>query len=103
MVAERIVVMISMAVAVGNVTDAVLAEGGRSESVSTVAVDLGHDAAAKGERGEGVVVCEEDHGVNELRQGPAVLLGLQKALEKTTRKTLEKPNNDLLSVTFEEV
>lgn len=56
--------VISMAVAVGNVADAVLAEGGGSESVSAVTVDLGCDAAAEGERGEGVVVCEEDHGVD---------------------------------------
>lgn len=69
-----------MAVAVGNVTDAVLAEGGGSESVSAVAVDLGHDAAAEGERGEGVVVCEEDDGVDELCKGPAVFLCLQKLL-----------------------
>lgn len=75
--------VISMAVAIGNVTDAVLAEGGGSESVSTVAVDLGHDAAAEGEWGEGVVVCEEDDGVDELCEGPAVFLCLQKLLKKT--------------------
>jgi len=57
-------VVISMAVAIGNVTDAVLADGGGSESVSAVAVDLGRDAAAECERGEGVVVCEENHGVD---------------------------------------
>lgn len=68
MVAKWIIVVISVTVAVGDVTDAVLAEGGRSESVSAIAVDLGHDAAAEGEGCEGVVVCEEDHSVNELRQ-----------------------------------
>lgn len=78
--------MISMAVAIGNVTDAVLAEGGGSESVTAVAVDLGRDAAAEGERGEGVVVCEEDHGVDQLCEGPAVFLCLQKALEKNKRE-----------------
>lgn len=81
LVAKQIIVVISMAVAVGNVTDTVLAEGGGSESVSAVAVDLGHDAAAEGERGEGVVVCEEDDGVDELCKGPAVFLCLQKLLE----------------------
>lgn len=49
LVAKQIIMVISMAVAIGNVTDAVLAEGGGSESVPTVAVDLGHDAAAEGE------------------------------------------------------
>ena len=78
--------VISVTVAVGNVTDAVLAEGGWSERVSAFAVDLGRDAAAKGEGGEGVVVCEEDHGVDELCEGPAVLLRLQKALEKNKGK-----------------
>lgn len=86
LVAEWIVVVNSMTVAVGNVTDAVLAEGGGSESVPAIAVDLGRDAAAKGEGGEGVVVCEEDHGVDQLRKGPAVLLCLQKALEKIKGK-----------------
>lgn len=50
--------------------------------MSTVAVDLGRDAAAEREGGEGVVVCEEDDGVDQLRQGPAVLLGFQEALGK---------------------
>lgn len=70
-----------MPVAVGDVAGAVLAERGGPECVSAVAVDLGHDAAAEGEGGEGVVVCEEDHGVDELCQGPAVLLSLHKLLE----------------------
>ncbi len=78
--------VISVTVAVGYVADAVLAEGGGPESVSAVAVDLGRDAAAEGERGEGVVVCEEDHGVDQLGEGPAVFLGLQEALERTKRK-----------------
>lgn len=56
--------MNGMTVAIGNVTDAVLAEGGRSESVPAVAVDLRRDAAAESEGSEGVVVCEEDHGVD---------------------------------------
>jgi len=64
LVAKRIVVMNRMTVAIGNVTDAVLAEGGRSESVPAVAVDLRRDAAAESEWGKGVVVCEEDHGVD---------------------------------------
>lgn len=81
LVAERIVAVISVAVSIGDVTDAVLAEGGGSERVSPVAVDLRRDAAAERERGEGVVVCEEDHGVDELCEGPAVLLCFQKALE----------------------
>lgn len=79
--------VISMTIAIGNVTDAVLAEGGGSERVSAVAVNLGRDAAAEGERGEGVVVCEEDHGVDQLCEGPAVLLCLQKALEKKKKNT----------------
>lgn len=69
-----------MTVAVGYVAHAVLAEGGGSEGVPAVAVDLGHDATAEGEGGERVVVREQDHGVDQLRQGPAVLLGLQEAL-----------------------
>lgn len=36
--------------------------------MSTVAVDLRHDTTAEGERGEGVVVCEEDDPMDELRQ-----------------------------------
>ena len=55
--------VISMTVAIRNVTHTVLAEGGGSEGVPTVTVNLGRDAAAERERGEGVVVCEEDHGV----------------------------------------
>lgn len=74
--------VISVAIAIGDVTGAVLAEGGRSECVPAVAVDLRHDAAAEREGGEGVVVCEKDDGVDELRQGPAVLLSLQKLLKK---------------------
>lgn len=96
--------VISVTVAVGNVADAVLAEGGGSESVSTVAVDLRRDAAAEGERGEGVVVCEEDHGVDELCEGPAVFLCLQKALEKTKEKTVSLGNRSQImtsiSLTF---
>lgn len=74
--------VIGVAVAIGDVADAVLTEGGRPEGVPAVAVDLGHDAAAEREGGERVVVCEEDDGVDELCQGPAVLLGLQKLLGK---------------------
>lgn len=73
--------VIGMAVAISNVTDAVLAEGGGSESVPTVAVDLRRDATAEGERGEGVVVCEENDSVDELCEGPAVFLCLQKLLK----------------------
>lgn len=83
LVAEQIVV----AIAVGDVTHAVLAEGGRPERVPAVAVDLRHDAAAEREGGQGVVVCEKDDGVDELGQGPAVLLRLQKLLEKKISKT----------------
>lgn len=79
--------VIGMAVAVRDVADAVLAEGGRPERVPAVAVDLGHDAAAEREGGERVVVCEEDDGMDELCQGPAVLLGLQKLLGKKTGGT----------------
>lgn len=75
--------MIGVAVAVGYVAHTVLANGGRSERVSAVAVDLWHDAAAKREGGEGVVVGEQDDAVDELCQGPAVLLGLQEALKAT--------------------
>lgn len=82
--------VISVAVAIGDVTDAVLAEGGGSERVAAVAVDLGHDAAAEREGGEGVVVCEEDDGVDELRQRPAVLLRLQKVLKKKKMKETEE-------------
>lgn len=77
--------VISVAVAIGDVTGAVLAEGGRSERVPAVAVDLRHDAAAEREGGEGVVVCEKDDGVDELCQGPAVLLSLQKLLKKISK------------------
>lgn len=66
LVAKQIVMVISVTIAIGNVTDAVLAERGGSESVSAVAVDLRRDATAEGERGEGVVVCEEHHRVDEL-------------------------------------
>lgn len=31
-----------------------------------------------------MVVCEEDHGVDELRQRPAVFFSLEKALENKT-------------------
>lgn len=81
LVAEQIIGVISMAVAISNVTDAVLAEGGGSESMPTVAVNIGRDAAAEGERGEGVVVRQENDSVDELREGPAALLCLQKLLK----------------------
>lgn len=82
LVAKQIVMMVSMAIAVGNVADAVLAEGRGPERVSAVALELRRDAAAESERGEGVVVCEEDDGVDELCQGPAVFLCLQKSLKR---------------------
>ena len=105
LVGKQIIVVNSMTVAIGNVTDAVMAERGGSERVSAIAVDLGRDAATKGERGEGVVVCEEDHGVDELCERPAVLLGLQKALEKSK---IVSPKNwsqimTSISVTFKKV
>lgn len=64
LVAKHIVMVISMTVAISNVTHTILAKRWGSERVSTVAVDLRRDAAAKCERGEGVVVCEEDHRVD---------------------------------------
>lgn len=76
LIVQLIVVLIGVAVPVCDVAHAVLAERGRSERVATVAVDLRRDAAAEGEGGEGVVVCEQNHGVDQLRQGPAVLLRL---------------------------
>lgn len=56
--------VISVTVAIGYVAHAVLAKGRGSERVPTVAVDLGCDATAKSERGEGMVVCEQDHGMD---------------------------------------
>lgn len=82
LVAKQIIMMISMAIAVGNVADAVLAEGGGSERVPAIALELRRDAAAESERGEGVVVCEEDDDVDELCKGPAVFLRLQKSLKR---------------------
>lgn len=86
LVTQQIVGVVGVAVSVGDVADAVLAEGGRSEGVPAIAVDLGHDAATEGEGGEGVVVCEEHHGMDELRQRPAVLLRLQELLGKKKSK-----------------
>lgn len=109
LVGKQIIVMKSMTIAIGNVTDAVLAERGGSKRVSAIAVDLGRDAATKGERGEGVVVCEEDHCVDELCERPAVLVGLQKALEKSKKENkIVSPKNwsqimTSISVTFKEV
>lgn len=56
--------VISVTVAISNVTHAVLAEGGGPKRVSSFAVDLRRDAATKREGSEGVVVREEDHGVD---------------------------------------
>lgn len=90
-----------MPVAVGDVADAVLAERGGPERVAAVAVDLGHDAAAEGEGGEGVVVCEEDHGVDELRQGPAVLLSLHKLLGiKNNKRDISESATEQRSPTY---
>lgn len=80
-----------VAVAVGDVADAVLAEGGRPERVSAVAVELRRDAAAEREGGEGVVVCEEDDGVDELGQGPAVRFRLQELLRRDGRERRREP------------
>lgn len=72
-----------MVVAIGNVADTVLADRRGSECVSTITVDLRHDATAECERSKGVVVCEKDDSVDELCEGPAVLLCLQKLLKYT--------------------
>lgn len=53
-----------MTVAISDVTNTVVTQGGGSEGVSAVTLNLRHDAAAKCEGGEGVVVCEEDHGMD---------------------------------------
>lgn len=84
--------VISVTVAVGNVTDAVVAEGRGSKCVSTIAGDLGRDAAAERERGKGVVVRKEDDGVDELCKGPAVLLRLQELLQKHRGEKKKKFN-----------
>lgn len=83
--------VVSVPVAVGNVADAVLAEGGRPEGVAAVAVQLRRYAAAECEGGEGVVVCEEDDGVDELGEGPAVRLRLQELLrgDRSERQEIE--------------
>lgn len=80
-----------MPVAVGDVADAVLAEGGRSEGVAAVAVQLRRDAAAERKGSEGVVVCEEDDGVDELSEGPAVRFRLQELLrgDRSERQEIE--------------
>lgn len=92
LVAEHVVMVIGVPVAIGDVTDAVLAEGGGSERVSTIAVDLRTDTAAEGEGGQGVVVCDEDHGVDQLCQGPAVLLCLKKVLEGERERDDVRPS-----------
>lgn len=56
--------VIQMTVAISDVTNTVVTQGGGSEGVSAVTLNLRHDAAAKCEGGEGVVVCEEDHGMD---------------------------------------
>lgn len=77
-----------MAVAISNVADTVLADRRGSECVSTITMDLRHDAAAECERSKGVVVCEKDDSVDELCEGPAVLLCLQMLLKYTKRTFL---------------
>lgn len=63
-----------------HVADAVVADGRRPEGVTPFAVDLRADSTAKGEGSQGVVVCEENHRVDQLCQRPAVLFSLQKLL-----------------------
>lgn len=98
---------IVMVIAIGYVAHAVLAKGRGSECVPAIAVDLRCDAAAEGERGEGVVVCEQDHGVDQLCQGPAVFLCLQKALRRRRKKgkTVSDESQIMtsISLTFQEV
>lgn len=83
--------VVGVAVAIGDVADAVMAEGGRPERVSAIALELRRDAAAEREGGEGVVVCEEDDDVDELGQGPAVRFRLQELLRRDRRERLREP------------
>lgn len=83
--------VVGVAVAVGDVADAVMAEGGRPERVSAVTLELRRDAAAEREGGEGVVVCEEDDDVDELGQGPAVRFRLQELLRGDRRERPREP------------
>lgn len=50
------------------------------EGVTPFAVDLRADSTTEGEGSKGVVVCKENDGMDQLRQGPAVLFSLQKLL-----------------------
>lgn len=67
-------------VAIRNVADAVVTDRRRSEGVATVTVDLWTNSTAKCEGGKRVVVCEQNHSVDQLRKRPAVLLSLQQPL-----------------------
>lgn len=48
--------------------------------MATVTVDLWTNSTAKCEGGKRVVVCEQNHSVDQLRKRPAVLLSLQQPL-----------------------
>lgn len=67
-------------IAIGNVTDAVVTNRRRSEGVATVTMNFRANSTAKREWGKRMIVCEQNHGMDQLRQGPAVLLRFQKAL-----------------------
>ena len=69
--------LLQSTVTVGNVAHTVAAEGRRPESVSSIGVDVRGDPTAKGKGGQRVVMCKQYYGMDQLSQGPAMLLRLQ--------------------------
>lgn len=67
-------------IAVRDVADAVVTDRRRSEGVATIAMDLRANSTAKREGGKSVIVREQNHSVDQLREGPAVRLSFQEAL-----------------------
>jgi len=67
-------------VAICNIAYAVVTDGRGPEGVTPFAVDLRADSTTEREGSKGVVVCKENHRMDQLCQGPAVLFSLQKLL-----------------------
>lgn len=68
-------------VVIGQVTDTEVVQSHVLEAVGGVCVDLRVDTTAEDKARQGVEVCQQDHGVDQLCQRPAVLTSLHQLLK----------------------
>lgn len=68
-------------VVVGKIADAEVVDRDESDSVRRVRISLGINAATKNKTRQGVIMCQQDNSMHQLRKRPIIFPSLDKFLK----------------------